>query len=182
MQSDWKGVVILLLSWFAIVSSQKGAVTFGFNVEVFSRGGLTVGYFVSDDMSLEIHANGIPHFFTCGMSLKYQPLNNNNNFYLISGIATLLSFSHYRDSLSNTRSTESIFIGLNAGCGYEVNIKNNRWKLPLEGGVFLPLWGIRKKYTTIPVTGMWLNKEEVRKGWFPIPFLGYGITWYSQTE
>jgi len=183
-RSDWKSVAVLLFLWFALMSAQKGALTAGFNWEIFTRGGFTIGYFFSDDISFEIHAGGMPHFLTGGISMKYQPLNNNNNFYLISGIATLLSFSHYRDSLSNTQSTESTFIGLNAGCGYEVNIKNNRWKLPLEIGTFLSVWGIRKKWTTIPVTGMWLTQEEVRKGCFPIPlpFLGFGVTWYSRTE
>ena len=184
MRSDWKGVVILILSCFTVVSAQKGAITVGFSYGLFTRCGLTIGYFFSDDISFEIHAGGMPHFLTGGISMKYQPLNNNNNFYLISGIACLMAFSHHRDSLSYMRGAESTFIGLNTGCGYEVNIKNNRWKSPFEGGVFLPVWTIQKKFTINSVPGTLLDKEKVRKGWFstPLPFFAFGLIWYSQTE
>ncbi|MGB3341429.1 MAG: hypothetical protein WBB37_08110 [bacterium] len=185
--SEKRGYIQRLILLSAILVSfsfaQKGAVTLGFNWEVFSRGGLTVGYNFLDDFAVELHAGGLPHIFTGGLSLKYQPLDANS--YFISGIAVLLTNSHQSDSLSNTIFWENTFLGVNTGYGYEVNIKDNRWKIPIEGGVFLPVWVMRRKWTAVRASEMWVQKdEEVGKGWFsiPIPFLGFGIIWYSRTE
>ena len=37
MRSDWKSVAVLLFLWFTLVSAQKGALTVGFNWEIFTE-------------------------------------------------------------------------------------------------------------------------------------------------
>ncbi len=173
-------VVALLLFSVQLGFCQKGAVTIGFNWEGFSRGGFTIGYFVSNNLAMEAHFGGAPHFGTWGLSAKYKPSSEYSSLYLIFGAANVISFGHIREDSSGKKFYNYFSgYGINVGFGKEINFKNPRWKMPIELGVFRSFY-LSAKRIEIEPRKVQRIKMSNKDALFLLPFLGFGMTWYSR--
>ncbi len=198
IQSDWKRIfrffsVCLLMTPNII---QAGSFTIGFNLILQSRFGLTAGYFFTDNFGIEGHFGGLGRnrMAKWGFSLILVPTSYENNFYFLLGYAAgqrwdLFTKKHldsYRLAHSPLRSAEVYDKGFNIALGYEVNLGEKKWRVPMEAGIYLithseliQYWD-RTSYSTSE--HVYVGRERKRKKPYLTPLLGYGLRWYSNTD
>jgi len=172
-------VTPLLLFYVQVGFCQKGAVAIGFNWELLSRGGYTIGYFVSNNLSIEAHLGGVPHVATWGLSAKYKPSSEHPSLNLIFGVANVTFFGHVRDDSLGKKFYNNVSIyGLNLGFGKEINFRNPRWKMPVELGIFRGFYLSAKRIEmeTRKSKTVKLPKQDMLS-WSG--FAGFGAIWYS---
>lgn len=150
---------ILLLSALMCgeANAQRGALTIGWSAVAFARGGLIVGYGITDEVSVELHMMGAPGypvgFGTLGAGLKIRPFHDAEMRYILLGLTSILVVSI--DSVA-------VIPGLNLAYGYEVRSGHYQWRFPWEIG-----------------TSVFLVREDNWKIGI-LPLAGFGLQWYSK--
>ncbi len=201
---------ILMLFLLSAAFAQKGALTMGFNAIFSTRFGITVGYWFTDNVSLEAHFGSFGDLErnTYGLTAKFKPMVDKNDFYVLLGYAILerraYSIEEFVEELRKPRSDTLSLVnetisspdwitnrGVNMAIGYEFNIKDNIWRLPAEIGTFMVTHSEQSKLefdtqfvvfeedTFIVTNDVWV-REPLKKGIFFKPLFGCGMTWYSR--
>lgn len=99
----------------------------GYTLEFMSKGGLTLGYRMNQQNSIELHLNGTPAALSTGVFYKRYGSPNARGYMLI-GYSAVTWWSHYLEEPTPT------YHGLNFGGGYEFGSDDSLWSYPLEIG------------------------------------------------
>jgi hypothetical protein len=65
--------LIMLISTSILFSQTKGTWSLGYSVGIFTKGGLSLDYFVHDNLSIEVFLGGIPHISNRGFGVNVFP-------------------------------------------------------------------------------------------------------------
>ena len=177
-----KAIISLIFFWLIpTCQAQEGAVTVSFIWGVMSRGGLMVGYNITDDVAIEAHLGGAPHTYTYGVTTKIRLKDRNTDHFALVGLTRVWSGYPKRESVRAT--------GINLGYRFEFNTDRGDVSYPLEFGI-CPL--LTKKVipsdqeeeesdTDPPKADPNTNSPKNEPDGIPLTgFLGVGVQWSSK--
>ena len=108
--------------------AQEGAFTIAFMWEIVSRGGLIVGYNVTDDVAIDLHLGAVPHVVTHGVTARIRIEDGiDNDEHVLVGLTRMSSSRPGREQPWVT--------GLNLGYRYELGADGDAGTYPLEIGI-----------------------------------------------
>ena len=120
--------LLLLFGFSPTCHAQEGSFTFGYVWGFMSRGGFMVGYNVTDDVGIEAHLGGVPHFLTYGLTAKIWLKDGDNDHFTLIGLTRIGAYN-------KSQPRGSWATGVNIGYRYELKAGTNKVSYPFEIGI-----------------------------------------------